>query len=964
MANKVGIGVEAQFDTKDVERQINALGQKIAQANKVQFTPFSKTTQSDVERIIKQFEQLKKIHGELNRRMGATGQGGATLFNMDWDKLYVDPATRARQMRKVFEYTTGAAFQGPTGQGGAPSGGSGVGGMVSQVAQAGLRASGSVGGVAANALGSGVSSGFGAGLMGLLGGMMALGVGKLVGGVMEKLDQAQANDVAMDRLKRTLGDVNVSFEALKSVVNAGANNLKVTYAEAGQLAQQFAKLGNVTGGQYKSLAAELEVGVGLSRSFGLDPSQGVGVMGQMRGLGITTSTQESRRFALLIGETIGKSGAFAKADEVMGAIADFAGSQTRNNMGAANVAGYAGLFSALVGSGVPGLDPQGAAGLLSRVNASLSGGGAKGEASQFFTAQVGSRLGLDPIQTQIFREGGAFATNDSMFGAGSAAARFGIAGPGGNKTYLQASLEELRRQYGGNKGLLAQAAANHLGIGINQAMTLLSINPNEIGEMQKYGDLGKLTSSGIGNISKALYGNSDDRKALADSFLRRQDVSSADKEKLSSVMGSGSEAAQREMLARLSAQYDQEKTMGSDIRDSKARLDNIATTLADKLVPLTQEMRHGIMAIAGNGSKSPREIMADVLKLESKDRQESIKGDYAGKRQAAVDEAKAILTQRDEALSQLKKNRANMTPEEIAAAQNRIIGLTDQYTRKAEEVRLRILKLMEEEAEAIKKEVEERNKRIEDLKKQPVNPDAPTESGSGQIPAGTGGSGGRYFSTGAAATVPGNQSISRRRGGRHFGALANDPALRQDVSAAEREIGAPPGLMWAQMEQESGFDPNAVSPAGAMGLAQVMPGTLASLERRLGRKLNPYDPKDAVLIQKEVMRENYDRFGSWDDALRAYNGGWNKSRWGNRETSSYVPSIYERWVRNGRGTPLPEQFASAGNSNFWSGMPITGEMALSLDLSPDARRLLAPPSLPVFTRFGPAAPFGTNVANR
>ncbi len=60
----------------------------------------------------------------------------------------------------------------------------------------------------------------------------------------------------------------------------------------------------------------------------------------------------------------------------------------------------------------------------------------------------------------------------------------------------------------------------------------MSINPNEMGEMQKYGDLGKLNAAGIGNMSKALYGTSDDRKDIARNLLGRSDVSAADKKQL------------------------------------------------------------------------------------------------------------------------------------------------------------------------------------------------------------------------------------------------------------------------------------------------------------------------------------------------------------------------------------------------------------------------------------------------
>lgn len=766
MANKVGIGIEAQFDAGSVERQINALGQKIAAMNKVQFTPISNTTKSDLDKIVRQFEQLRKIHGDLNKRLNATGQGNANLLNMDWEKLYPDANSRARQMRKVFEYSTGSSFNAappPPGKPPRPNSSdknrehAAWAGLGVQVAQSGLRAAGPAGGVAAGALGTGMSAGFGAGLMGLMGGMLALGVGKLVGAATEKINQAEDNSVALDRLKRTLGDVNVSFEALKSVVHSGADNLKITYAEAGQLATQFVKLGNVTTDQYKTIGDELGVGVGMSRAFGMDPSQGVGVLGQMRGLGVTQNTQESRRFALLIGETIGKSGAFAKADEVMDAIAGFASSQTRNNLGVANVAGYAGMFSAMVGSGIPGMDPAGAAGLLGRINSSLSAGGAKGEASQFFTGLVGSRMGLDPIQTQILREGGAFATNDSMFGEGSAASRYGISGPSGNKTFLQGSLEELRRQYGGNKGLLAQATANHLGIGINQAMSLLQIEPNEIGEMQKYGDLGKLSGNGIGNLSKALYGSAGDRQGLAQSLLGRSDVSSDDKNALKAAMGT---EAERQVLARLTAQYDQERTQGSDIRDSKNRLDNIATNIADKMVPLMNEMRHGIMFIAGKGEKSPKQVMEEVLKLEEKDRASGIRGASNAAQLAALAAPDAIRGERAGILKELMTNRG-MSAEERAEKQKRVQELSEQLAHAEEEARKKVIKLREEEAAALKKSNEDLEKSIKEMRGSGTVVPGAAESGGAPVGEAPAAAGGRRYTTGGGGS-PGSTAAAMK----------------------------------------------------------------------------------------------------------------------------------------------------------------------------------------------------------
>lgn len=800
MAGKIGIGVEAQFDTAGVERQINSLGQKIAQANKVQFSPISLKSSAEIEKVIKQFDQLRKIHGDLNKRMQATGQGNKGLLDLDWSKLYPDSNSRARQMRKVFEYSTGAGFISPAGAppGGRPPKQPPAGpGIIQQAAQAGMRAAGPVGGVAAGALGTGMSAGFGAGLMGLLGGVLALGVGKLVSGVMEKVEQAENNSVEMDALKRTLGDVNVSFAALKSVVHGGADNLKITYAEAGKLAMQFSRLGNLQADQYKTIADELGVGVGLSRAYGLDPSAGVGVMGQMRGVGVTSNTTESRRFALLIGETIGKAGAFAKADEVMEAIAGFATSQTRNNLGVANVGGYAGMLSGMVGSGVAGLDVQGSAALIARINSSLSGGGSKGEASQFFTGRVGERMGLSPIQTQMLREGGAFATNDSMFGKDSAAGRFGIKAPGGGKTFLEGTLEMLRQQYGSNPELLAQATSNHLGIGINQAMGVLGIQPNNIGEMQKYGDLGKLSGNGIGNLSKALYGTAGDRAGLSSTLLGRSDVSGSDKDRLRGAMGTASE---REVLAQLTAQYDQERTQGSDIRDSKASLDNIKTSLADKLVPLFTEVRHGIMYLAGaKEGITPDQIMRKVIDTESDGRRKAIAGNFDPQTQDLRGRKVGLMGQIDQ-LSETRITGSALyfgKPEAQAEARRKRAALEAELA----DVDAKIAGLSQEKATLLERENKRRDdeiKRMEKASAEQAMASIPGISvpggGANQSAAETG----RLGRMGSAPAASGGGGKTYKSGN----GLPDD--VRAMLEAQDKRAGLPIGTMASIVMQETG----------------------------------------------------------------------------------------------------------------------------------------------------------------
>ncbi|MCB1406719.1 MAG: lytic transglycosylase domain-containing protein [Rhodobacteraceae bacterium] len=85
-------------------------------------------------------------------------------------------------------------------------------------------------------------------------------------------------------------------------------------------------------------------------------------------------------------------------------------------------------------------------------------------------------------------------------------------------------------------------------------------------------------------------------------------------------------------------------------------------------------------------------------------------------------------------------------------------------------------------------------------------------------------------------------------------------------SAAERH-GVPVDLFLRLVNQESRWNPAAISSAGARGLAQLMPETAA----RLG--VNPDDPHQNLDGGARYLRMMYDRFGDWRLALAAYNAG-------------------------------------------------------------------------------------------
>ncbi|MEE4119979.1 MAG: lytic transglycosylase domain-containing protein [Paracoccaceae bacterium] len=108
--------------------------------------------------------------------------------------------------------------------------------------------------------------------------------------------------------------------------------------------------------------------------------------------------------------------------------------------------------------------------------------------------------------------------------------------------------------------------------------------------------------------------------------------------------------------------------------------------------------------------------------------------------------------------------------------------------------------------------------------------------------------------------------------------------------AAARRHGIPEDLFLRLVQQESGWNPSAISSKGAVGLAQLMPATARQL------RVDPRDPDQNLDGGARYLRMMYDRFGSWRLALAAYNAGPGAvERHGGippfRETRGYVRAI-------------------------------------------------------------------------
>ena len=147
----------------------------------------------------------------------------------------------------------------------------------------------------------------------------------------------------------------------------------------------------------------------------------------------------------------------------------------------------------------------------------------------------------------------------------------------------------------------------------------------------------------------------------------------------------------------------------------------------------------------------------------------------------------------------------------------------------------------------------------------------------------------------AVAESPGEVATSRsvRAADRHFAPL---------ITAVAREHGLEPELLQALVRVESGFNPRARSPKGAVGLGQLMPETAA----RFGVR-DRFDPAQNLGGAAQYLRYLLTLFnGDTRLALAAYNAGENAViRHGRRippytETRRYVPAVLADYAQRRR----------------------------------------------------------------
>jgi soluble lytic murein transglycosylase-like protein len=128
------------------------------------------------------------------------------------------------------------------------------------------------------------------------------------------------------------------------------------------------------------------------------------------------------------------------------------------------------------------------------------------------------------------------------------------------------------------------------------------------------------------------------------------------------------------------------------------------------------------------------------------------------------------------------------------------------------------------------------------------------------------------------------------------------------VEAAASRYGLPPALLHSVARVESAYRPDAISPKGAIGIMQLMPGTAAQLNA------DPHDPEQNVEAGARHLRELLIQYnGETMKALAAYNAGAGAvTRYNGvppyRETQNYIEKVLRNyWKLSARQAPALTQ---------------------------------------------------------
>lgn len=503
-----------------------------------------------------------------------------------------------------------------------------VGGMVGGMISGG----GGMGGMIGGGLGAAAGMIPGAGL--ILGPL----VGALAGSVGRQLDEAMAESISEGvksaNLARAFGETAAGFREVRDASREAAHGMQITYGESAQYAAAYARTAALRSPD--GLMNSLRDAYGFGRNLGVGQGAGVSFFAGMRNTGAASDEKSARRVGLSVAEAIQRGGLGPQADEVLNAVQNFAQTATSTALRAPDVGAFADLLASGHNLNLPGLKAGDMASIIGSIDASMRQGGNAGMASQIVSNEAISSLdrSLNVFETKSVLQGGMFSTIGKTFGKDSAlrasaqarydrATREGntdaaaaakrdldrydalAAGPNANVSTIDATMRQFSNM-GGTTDEAIAAMANHLGLSHDQVAAYRAAVDSAGGE----GNLRKrISAAGIDldkvnmNASMTMMGmaGADDRKLreMSSRLLAGKDFQKLDepqKRALTEAMGRGTEPLRDAILQTLN-QVGGPLSDGDRAQQTQTDMRNAMVRIADQLVPATNVMKDGILAL-------------------------------------------------------------------------------------------------------------------------------------------------------------------------------------------------------------------------------------------------------------------------------------------------------------------------------------------------------------------------------
>jgi flagellum-specific peptidoglycan hydrolase FlgJ len=554
-------------------------------------------------------------------------------------------------------------------------GGGGIGGRIAGrgIAEAAGSEGGlfSLGGIGRMATGLGV-------------GALAFGAVKAVGAIKDKVNDAQDEATAYTDLRHAIGQTETDFGLLRASLRDAANGLGVANNEVVQLGSQFAKMAGVAPGGERALGADVRTSIAFSRSYGLDPSQGIGLFASARHFGVTSNDAQNRRLAMMIGDAVGNAGSFAKMPDMIAAVENFTERAGRATLGAApNMDAYLDQMSKLTGLHMNGLDTQGAASIVGQMTNAWHAGGGMGEASRNFRmrSMTNALPGFNAFDLDYVNAADPNATVQQAFGPSSSAYRAAqsrgdkarlsqldrYVKKSGNRTLGEIDMDSLFAEYGKDTPMLAEALSKHTGISVPQSYAVIEARQKgrTVGmteaTLRELGVNPSAMKADYSTLAQMHGASADDLRKTARSYLKdgalAPSLRGALKDRLDGATGDGGEGVEtlRKSLIQIAATVGTPKDEGEQVRSAVVDLKNITQDMASHLVPFTNDIRAGVLSIAEKIVGKSDERLKDVEAREFSPAERSLRSTY--------DDA---MKERDAALQQAPNARVAEIDAQIA----------------------------------------------------------------------------------------------------------------------------------------------------------------------------------------------------------------------------------------------------------------------------------------------------------